>query len=49
VKSVFKAAAVPVEWEQFDLSGYTEKDDKLLNQVMDSLRRNKVGLKGIIV
>ncbi|KAI9203545.1 uncharacterized protein BJ171DRAFT_145504 [Polychytrium aggregatum] len=48
VKTIFKAANVPVEWEQFDLSGYTETDAKLLKQATDSIRRNKVALKGIL-
>ena len=47
VKAIFKAAQVPVEWEQFDLTGYTDsKDDSLLRQAMDSIRKNKVALKG---
>ncbi|KND00261.1 isocitrate dehydrogenase, NAD-dependent [Spizellomyces punctatus DAOM BR117] len=48
VKTIFKAAHVPIEWEQFDLSGYTKKDEGLLKQAMDSIRRNRVALKGIL-
>ncbi|KAI8850118.1 hypothetical protein BC829DRAFT_425226 [Chytridium lagenaria] len=48
VKTIFKAAHVPIEWEQFDLSGYTARDETLLKQAMDSIRRNKVALKGIL-
>ncbi|KAJ1981413.1 isocitrate dehydrogenase (NAD(+)) idh1 [Dimargaris verticillata] len=48
VKTVFKAAAVPVEWDQYDVSGFAGSDDTLLNQGIQSLRRNKVGLKGIM-
>ncbi|KAJ3053857.1 isocitrate dehydrogenase (NAD(+)) idh1 [Rhizophlyctis rosea] len=48
VKTIFKAAGVPIEWEQFDLSGYTARDEQLLKQAMDSIRRNKVALKGIL-
>ncbi|KAJ3161800.1 isocitrate dehydrogenase (NAD(+)) idh1 [Geranomyces michiganensis] len=48
VKTVFSAANVPVNWEQFDLSGYTKKDEQMLKQAMDSIRRNKVALKGIL-
>ncbi|KAJ3096671.1 isocitrate dehydrogenase (NAD(+)) idh1 [Phlyctochytrium planicorne] len=48
VKTIFKAAQVPIEWEQFDLSGYTARDELLLRQAMDSIRRNKVALKGIL-
>ncbi|KAI9141716.1 isocitrate dehydrogenase, NAD-dependent [Paraphysoderma sedebokerense] len=46
VKTIFKAANAPIEWEQYNVSG--EKiDDGLLKASVDSLRRNKVGLKGI--
>ena len=49
VKSVFKAAKVPVEWEQFDLTGFTEsKDDTLLKQAIASIRKNRVALKGVL-
>ncbi|KAF9154631.1 isocitrate dehydrogenase (NAD(+)) idh1 [Linnemannia schmuckeri] len=48
VKTIFKAANVPVDWEQFDVSGYTSADDKTFKQSVESLRRNKVGLKGIL-
>ncbi|CEG77091.1 Putative Isocitrate dehydrogenase [NAD] subunit 1, mitochondrial [Rhizopus microsporus] len=48
VKSVFTAANVPVEWEQFNLSGHTPDYDGLLQEALASLRRNKVGLKGIL-
>ncbi|KAJ1558493.1 isocitrate dehydrogenase (NAD(+)) idh1 [Cladochytrium tenue] len=49
VKSIFAAADVPIEWEQFDLSGLSQEvDEKLLRQAMDSIRRNKVALKGIL-
>jgi isocitrate dehydrogenase (NAD+) len=49
VKTIFRAAEVPVEWEQFDLTGYTDsKDDTLLRQAMASIRKNKVALKGLL-
>ncbi|KAK4516847.1 GTP-binding protein Rho1 [Mucor velutinosus] len=48
VKAVFKAAEVPVEWEQFDLSGHVSRNDDLMKDTLASLRRNKVGLKGIL-
>lgn len=47
VKTIFKAAHVPVEWEQFDVSGYSQADPLLLQQTVDSIKRNKVALKGI--
>ena len=48
VKEVFDALNVPVEWEQYDLSGDMQERDARFQQAMDSLRRNKVGLKGIL-
>ncbi|KAF8934534.1 isocitrate dehydrogenase (NAD(+)) idh1 [Podila verticillata] len=48
VKTIFKAARVPVDWEQFDVSGYTTAEDLTFKQSVESLRRNKVGLKGIL-
>ncbi|KAF9968575.1 isocitrate dehydrogenase (NAD(+)) idh1 [Mortierella alpina] len=48
VKTIFKAAHVPVDWEQFNVSGYTSADDLTFKQSVESLRRNKVGLKGIL-
>ncbi|KAI8925160.1 hypothetical protein BC831DRAFT_462419 [Entophlyctis helioformis] len=48
VKNIFKAINAPVAWEQFDLSGYTESDATLLKQAMDSIRKNKVALKGVL-
>ncbi|KAG0165766.1 isocitrate dehydrogenase (NAD(+)) idh1 [Apophysomyces sp. BC1034] len=48
VKTVFKAANVPIEWEQFDLSGHVTKKDTLMQDTLESLRRNKVGLKGTL-
>ncbi|CAO3671250.1 unnamed protein product [Rhizopus stolonifer] len=48
VKAIFKAAQVPVEFEQFDLSGLVTRNDDLMKDTLDSLRRNKVGLKGTL-
>ena len=45
VKEIFDKLNVPVEWEQYDLSGEMQGNDSLFQQAMDSLRRNKVGLK----
>lgn len=39
-------ANVPVEFEKFNVSGGTSEDAALFKRSMDSLRRNKVGLKG---
>jgi isocitrate dehydrogenase (NAD+) len=46
VKTIFKAAGVPIQWEQFDLKG-SSTDDTKLRQAMDSIRKNRVALKGI--
>jgi isocitrate dehydrogenase (NAD+) len=48
VKTIFKAAFVPVEFEQYDVTGYTAADDVVFRQSVESLRRNRVGLKGIL-
>lgn len=37
---------VPVEFEKFNVSGETPEDAAVFKRSMDSLRRNKVGLKG---
>lgn len=41
VKTVFSAANVPIDWEEVRVS---DSDD--LSLALDSLRRNKIGLKG---
>ncbi|CAO1624927.1 unnamed protein product [Parajaminaea phylloscopi] len=48
VKEVFSALNVPVEWEEYNVSGETHGSERLFNEAMESLRRNKVGLKGIL-
>ena len=51
VKTVFKADNVPVEWEQVDVSGIdtgTKGTEELFREAMASLKRNKIGLKGIL-
>jgi isocitrate dehydrogenase (NAD+) len=48
VKDIFEALNVPVEWEQYDVSGETTGGEALFREAMDSLKRNKVGLKGIL-
>jgi isocitrate dehydrogenase (NAD+) len=35
-----------VQFEQHDVSGETPGGDELFQQAMESLKRNKVGLKG---
>lgn len=46
VKEVFEAIKAPVQWEQYDVSGETVGNDDLFQSAMQSLKRNKVGLKG---
>ncbi|KAL8281536.1 hypothetical protein RQP46_006220 [Phenoliferia psychrophenolica] len=48
VEEIFEHVNVPIEFERFDISGDTSADAALFKQSMDSLRRNKVGLKGIL-
>lgn len=52
VRQIFKAENVPIEWEQVDVSGLETSDGNktseiTLQQAVDSMKRNKVGLKGI--
>ncbi|KAL7413111.1 hypothetical protein BDY24DRAFT_390621 [Mrakia frigida] len=48
VKEIFKHLNVPVEFDQYDVSGETGGDETVFKAAMDSLKRNKVGLKGIL-
>ncbi|UQC86183.1 isocitrate dehydrogenase subunit 1 [Colletotrichum lupini] len=52
VKTIFKADNVPIEWEQVEVSGLNtttpEKTEDLFRESVASLRRNKLGLKGIL-
>jgi hypothetical protein len=46
VKEIFDYVNAPIEWEQYDVSGMSSSGEALFKQAMDSLKRNKVGLKG---
>ncbi|CDS05849.1 hypothetical protein LRAMOSA08377 [Lichtheimia ramosa] len=48
LKKVFEALDVPVEFEQYNLSGVNndQDNDELLQEALASLRRNKIGIKG---
>lgn len=46
VKEIFEAVNAPIEWDQFNVSGMSSTGEDLFKQAMDSLKRNKVGLKG---
>ena len=51
MKTIFKADNVPIEWEQVDVSGVDTGDkhsEELFRESLASLRRNKLGLKGIL-
>jgi isocitrate dehydrogenase (NAD+) len=47
VKEIFEHVNAPIEWEQYDVSGVSSAGEDLFNQAMASLKRNRVGLKGI--
>ncbi|KAH0611451.1 uncharacterized protein H6S33_010716 [Morchella sextelata] len=51
VKTIFKHENVPVEWDQVDVTGVVTGNmhsEHLYRQSVASLKRNKVGLKGIL-
>ncbi|KAF8543556.1 isocitrate dehydrogenase subunit 1 mitochondrial precursor [Trichophaea hybrida] len=51
VKTIFKQDNVPVAWEQVDVTGLqsgTADPEVLFRESVNSLKRNKVGLKGIL-
>ncbi|KAF8252685.1 isocitrate dehydrogenase subunit 1 mitochondrial precursor [Wilcoxina mikolae CBS 423.85] len=51
VKTIFKQDNVPVAWEQIDVTGLqsgTADPEVLFRESVNSLKRNKVGLKGIL-
>lgn len=50
VKTVFKADNVPIAWEQVDVTGVESGDKRsedLFRESIASLKRNKIGLKGM--
>ncbi|KXJ96086.1 isocitrate dehydrogenase [Microdochium bolleyi] len=52
VKTIFKADNVPIDWEQVDVSGVESgppgTSDAVFRESVASLKRNKLGLKGIL-
>ncbi|KAL2021360.1 hypothetical protein VTK56DRAFT_7225 [Thermocarpiscus australiensis] len=53
VKTIFKADNVPITWEQIEVSGLddatpTGRTEEKFQEAVASLRRNKLGLKGIL-
>lgn len=47
VKEIFEYVNAPIEWEQYDVSGMSSSGEALFRQAMESLKRNRVGLKGM--
>ncbi|KAI5849916.1 isocitrate dehydrogenase subunit 1 [Durotheca rogersii] len=52
VKTIFKADSVPITWEQVDVSGVESGApgslEEMFRESVASLKRNKLGLKGIL-
>ncbi|KAK8027224.1 Isocitrate dehydrogenase subunit 1- mitochondrial precursor [Apiospora marii] len=52
VKTIFKADNVPIDWEQIDVSGVDSGSpgsaEEAFRESVASLKRNKLGLKGIL-
>ena len=47
VKEIFEAVNAPIDWDQYNVSGMSSTGESLFREAMDSLKRNKVGLKGV--
>jgi isocitrate/isopropylmalate dehydrogenase len=47
VKEIFEHVNAPIEWEQYDVSGNSAAHEELFKQAVESMKRNKVGLKGM--
>ena len=48
VKEVFETLNAPIEWSEYDVSGETNSGEPKFLEALESLRRNKIGLKGIL-
>ena len=50
VKQIFKSQNVPIDWEVVEVSGVESETGKShgVDEAVESLKRNKVGLKGIL-
>ena len=46
VKEIFESVNAPIQWDQYDVSGMSSSGEALFKEAMESLKRNKVGLKG---
>ena len=49
VKEIFEYVNAPIEWEQYNVSGVSSSGEELFKQAVESLRRNRVGLKGAYI
>ncbi|EIN10454.1 hypothetical protein PUNSTDRAFT_64676 [Punctularia strigosozonata HHB-11173 SS5] len=49
VKEIFEHVNAPIEWEQYNVSGVSSAGEDLFKQAMESLKRNRVGLKAGIL
>lgn len=48
IKKVFSAISAPIDWEEVNMTGYADTDEACkLNQAIESIKRNKIALKGI--
>ncbi|PKS06335.1 hypothetical protein jhhlp_007083 [Lomentospora prolificans] len=51
VKTVFKAENAPIQWEEIDITTLetpVERTESMFQECVNSLSRNKIGLKGIL-
>ncbi|KAF8335015.1 uncharacterized protein EI90DRAFT_390196 [Cantharellus anzutake] len=48
VKEIFEHVNAPIEWDQYNVSGETSAGESLFKEAVESMKRNKVGLKGIL-
>ncbi|KAF9518376.1 hypothetical protein BS47DRAFT_1325347 [Hydnum rufescens UP504] len=48
VKEIFEHVNAPIEWEQYNVSGVSSAGESLFKAAVESMQRNKVGLKGIL-
>lgn len=47
IKKVFSAISAPIDWEEVNMTGYAATDEACkLNQAIESVKRNKIALKG---
>jgi isocitrate dehydrogenase (NAD+) len=47
VKEIFEHVNAPIEWEQYNVSGISSTGESLFREAVESLKRNRVGLKGL--